>query len=223
MLASKFYTTFIFEDRYLYFLNGLKITLILTLASFILGTLLGIAFCFLKQSKNKTVRKTVNMIGDFFVQIPTMVLLMIFAYIIFGTSGLNILIVVIIALTIKAASYLAEIFNSAVETVNRGEIEAARTLGMTKKQTFFNITLPQSIDAALPLFKNQFIVTLQETSIVGYLAIMDLTRASTIVTARTLDAFFGLIVISVMYMLIGSLGKKLLGLFGNRKHLGESQ
>ena len=219
-MLYKFYITFILDDRYLYFVKGLKTTLILTLGSFILGTLLAFGLCALKRSGNRAVRAVVNTVCGFFVQIPSMVLLMIFVYIIFGSSGLNILITVILALTIKAAAFLSEIFCTAVETVSPGEIEAARTLGMNRKQTFFKVTFPQALTTALPLFKNQFISTLQETSVVGYLAIMDLTRASSVVTARTLDAFFGLFCVSAMYLLIGYAGRSLLGLLGRRKHIG---
>ena len=219
-MIDKFYIAFIFEDRYLYILKGLKTTVILTLGSFILGTLIAFLLCALKRSKNKVVKRISNLICNFFVQIPTMVLLMVFVYIIFGSSSLNILITVIIALTIKASSYLSDIFYTAVETVNTGEIEAARTLGMTKKQTFFNVTFPQAVKIALPLFKNQFIFTLQETSVVGYLAIMDLTRASSIITSRTMDAFFGLLCVSIIYLLIGYIGQNLLNLLGKEKHIG---
>lgn len=219
---SEFYNTFILDDRYQFFLSGLKVTVILTLASFILGILLGILFCALKRSKNKVVRNIVASISNFFVQIPTMVLLMIFVYIIFGTSGLSVLVVVIIGLTIKAAAYLADIFYTSLEAVSIGEIEAARTLGMNKWQAFVNVTLPQSIHTAMPLLKNQFISTMQETSIVGYLALMDLTRASEVVTARTLNALFGLIAISIIYMLIGYVGQRLIGLLDRRKHIGGS-
>lgn len=219
-MKNRFYISFIFEDRYLYILKGLKTTVILTLGSFILGTLLAILFCALKRSKSKTVKGISNGICNFFVQIPTMVLLMVFVYIIFGSSSLNILITVIIALTIKAAAFLSGIFFTAVETVNPGEVEAARTLGMNKKQAFFNVVLPQSITTALPIFKNQFISTLQETSVVGYLAIMDLTRASSIITSRTMDAFFGLLCVSIIYLLLGYIGQSLIGLLDNKKHIG---
>ena len=219
-MLEKFYMSFIFDDRYLYFVKGFETTMILTLGSFIVGILLAFGLCALKRSKNKTVRGIVNTVCSFFVQIPSMVLLMIFVYIIFGNSGLNIIITVVIALAIKAASFLSEIFYTAIETVSEGEIEAARTLGMSKRKTFFHVVFPQALATALPLFKNQFISTLQETSIVGYLAIMDLTRASSIITSRTLDAFFGLICVSIVYLIIGYAGRSLLGLLGRRKHIG---
>lgn len=219
-MFENFYMSFVYDDRYLYFVKGLETTLILTLGSFLFGILLAFGLCALKRSNNKVVRNIVNIICGFFVQIPSMVLLMIFVYIIFGTSGLNIIITVVLALAIKAAAFLSEIFYTAIESVSVGEVEAARTLGMNKQKAFFHIVFPQALTTALPLFKNQFISTLQETSIVGYLAIMDLTRAANIVTSRTLDAFFGLVCVSVIYLAIGYLGRFLLGLLGRRKHIG---
>ncbi len=219
-MLDKFYMSFIFDDRYLYFVKGFETTMILTLGSFIVGILVAFGLCALKRSKINAVRRIVNAVCSFFVQIPSMVLLMIFVYIIFGNSGLNIIITVVIALAIKAAAFLSEIFYTAIETVSVGEVEAARTLGMSKRKTFFHVVFPQALTTALPLFKNQFISTLQETSIVGYLAIMDLTRASSIITSRTLDAFFGLICVSIIYLIIGYAGRSLLGLLGRRKHIG---
>ncbi len=219
-MFENFYMSFVYDDRYLYFVKGLETTLILTLGSFLFGILLAFGLCALKRPNNKVVRNIVNIICGFFVQIPSMVLLMIFVYILFGTSGLNIIITVVIALAIKAAAFLSEIFYTAIESVSVGEVEAARTLGMNKQKAFFHIVFPQALTTALPLFKNQFISTLQETSIVGYLAIMDLTRAANIVTSRTLDAFFGLVCVSVIYLVIGYVGRFLLGLLGRRKHIG---
>ena len=203
-LKHLFLITFVVEDRYLYFLNGLGITLLLTFSSFLLGTALGVALCAGMRSGNAAVRRVAGIIKSFFVQLPTMVLLMIMVYVIFGHSALPILAIVIVGLTLKAASYLAEIFDAALSTVQPGEIEAARTLGMTRWQAFRFVALPQTVAAALPLYQNQFVATMQETSVVGYLAVIDLTRASSIVSSRTLDAFVGLFTITVIYFLIGA-------------------
>ena len=214
------YLTFVFEDRYMFFVNGLYVTLLLTLSSFLLGTALGIALCAMHRSRMILLRGIARGIMSFFTQMPTMVLLMTLVYVIFGSSALPLLWIVIIGLTIKSACYMAEIFDTSLSTVAPGEIEAARTLGMTGWQAFFNIALPQTIQTALPLYRNQFVATLQETSVVGYLAVVDLTRASSIVSSRTLDAFVGLLTVTIMYFLIGILAKWLLGLLRKRKHLG---
>ena len=208
-LKHLFLNTFVVEDRYQYFLYGLGITLLLTFSSFLLGTALGVALCAGMRSGNTTVRRVAGIIKSFFVQLPTMVLLMIMVYVIFGRSALPILVIVIVGLTLKAASYLAEIFDTALSTVQPGEIEAARTLGMTRWQAFRFVALPQTVAAALPLYKNQFVATMQETSVVGYLAVIDLTRASSIISSRTLDSFIGLLTITLLYFLIGAVVKGL--------------
>lgn len=208
-LWEKIYETFIYQDRYLFFAGGLRTTLLLTLVSFILGSAVGIFLCAASRSKYESLRKTAGLLRSLFTEIPTMMLLMIFVYIISGRSAIPVLWIVAIGLTLKAGSYLAAFFNSSLETVEGGEIEAARTLGMTRWQAFRYVALPQTVKAAMPLYKNQFILSMQETSVVGYLAVIDLTRAASIVQSRTLDAFFGLITVTLIYFLIGAVFKKL--------------
>ena len=220
-LSERFYVTFIYDNRYQFFVDGFLMTLLLTLSSFVLGTILGAVFCLLRFSKVKVIRKIVDVIVGFFIQLPTLVWLLICAYVIFVDTNLSVVIIVILGLTIKAASYMCDIFYTAVTAVNDGEAEAARTLGMTKYQAFMKVTFPQAVKNALPIYKNQFIITMQETSIVGYLAIQDLTRASSIVTSRTLDALFGVIVVAIMYIVIGYVFTALLNFLGHEKHLTE--
>ena len=126
----------------------------------------------------------------------------------------------IIALTLKTGAYICEILCTSLDAIDPGELEAARTLGMNGMQTFRYIILPQIIGTGLELYKNQFITTMQETSVVGYIALIDLTRASSIIGARTMDSLFSLIFITIMYFLIGFVFKKLIDLLKVRKHLG---
>lgn len=219
-LRYKLYTTFVQDEHYLFFLEGLKTTLLLTFASFLLGTACGVLLCAAVRSRNALVRRIATIIRTLFMEIPTMVLLMIMVYIIFGSSSLPVLIIVAVGLTFKASSYLSEIFDSSLSTVSEGEIEAARTLGMSRWQAFRYVALPQTVAAALPLYKNQFVATMQETSVVGYLAVVDLTRASSIVSSRTLDAFFGLISITIAYFVIGAVVKLLFKLLLERRLTG---
>jgi len=220
MLLYRIYMTFVYEDRWKFFAKGLLMTLILTFASFILGSLFGAFICFVRFKNNKVVNKIIGIIGGFLVQVPTLVLLMIFLYVVFANAGLSTVIVCIIALTLKNGAYLADIFYSAISSVNIGEIEAARALGMNKTQAFLKITLPQAVNSAITIYQNQFVMALQETSIVGALAVEELTKVSSIVTSRTLDAMFGLICVSIMYISIGALGTWLFGLINKQKHLG---
>ena len=219
-LKNLLYVTFVQEDRYRFFLNGLGITLLLTFASFLLGTALAVALCAARRSRSAGAQKTAKVVMTFFMETPTMVLLMILVYVVFGSTALPILWAVIIGLTLKAASYLAEIFDTALSTVAPGELEAARTLGMTRWQAFRYVALPQTVSAALPLYQNQFVATMQETSVVGYLAVVDLTRASSIVSSRTLDAFVGLLTVTVLYFLIGAVVKWLFRRIAARRHAG---
>ena len=220
-IYKTFYTTFIFDNRWKFFANGLLMTIILTISSFILGSIIGAIFCRLRFSKNKVLIKLTNIINVFLVQLPTLVLLMVFVYIIFSKTSLSVVVIVIFGLTLKTASYMSDIFYSAVVSTNSGEAEAARALGMNKYQSFIYITLPQAIQNSLPVYKNQFISTLQETSIVGSLAVQELTKSSTIVTSRTLNAFFSLISISILYILIGLIGTSIINLIGKTKHIGD--
>ena len=221
-LWHKLYLTFVKDDHYRFFLSGLGTTLLLTFASFLLGTVLGIALCAALRSKRPAIRRGAGIIRTFFMELPTMVLLMILIYVIFGRSSLPVLCIVILGLTLKAATYLSEIFDSALDTIAEGETEAARTLGMTRWQAFRYVVLPQTVQAALPLYQSQFVDTLEETSIVGYLAVVDLTRASEIVSSRTMDAFIGLFTIAIVYFLIGFAVKKLIKRLATPKKGGET-
>ncbi|WP_026658377.1 ABC transporter permease subunit [Butyrivibrio sp. AC2005] len=215
-----FYFTFVYEKRYLIFLRGFYTTLLLSIASFICGTLFGILLCAMKRSNNKILIKIADVMIALLINIPTMVLLLVFVYVIFGSISAPLAIIVILALTMKTGSYICEIINTALDAVDPGEIEAARTLGMTSRQTFIYITMPHVISTGLELYKNQFILNMQETAVVGYVALVDLTRASSIVGARTMDSLLALLAISVIYFVIGIAFKKLFNLMRIEKHIG---
>lgn len=219
-MYKQIYVTFVHENRWRFFVDGLWMTLLLTFASFILGTLIGILLCKLKMAGHNWVRRVTKIFTSLLIQIPTLVLLMLFVYIIFGSVSLPVVVSVIIGLMLKTGCYMSDIFQTAVETVAYGEVEAARTLGMTRFQAFWYIILPQTVKTALPVYKNQFISCLQETSVVGYLAILDLTRASDIVSSRTFDAMFALLAVTLVYLIIGWTVGAVIDLAGKKKHMG---
>ena len=219
-LKSLLYMTFIQEDRYKIFLDGLGNTLLLTFISFILGTAVGILLCWAVLSENTAVSKFFRKFRSFLMELPTMVLLMIFVYVVFGKSAMPVFWCVIAGLTLKAGAFLSDIFESGVNTVSPGEIEAARTLGMSRWQAFRYIVLPQTVSAALPMYQSQFVSTMQETSVVGYLAVVDMTRAASVVSSRTLDAVVGLVTVTVMYFIIGAVMKQIFSLIVKRFHRG---
>ena len=145
--------------------------------------MIGAVFCWLRRSSIKVVSQTVALIKNLFIRLPTLVLLIMFAYMLFSKSEIDIVLLAILAFALKTGSYISDIMYTALETVDNGEIEAGRTLGMTKFMVFRLVVLPQAIKSSLPVYKNQLIITMQETSLVGFLAINDLTRASSIISA----------------------------------------
>ena len=133
---------------------------------------------------------------------PVVVLLMLIYYVAFASIDINPVFVAVIAFGLNFAAYVAEIFRTGVEGVERGQTEGGLAMGFSKVQTFRLIVLPQTIRRILPVYQGEFISLVKMTSIVGYIAVQDLTKASDIIRSRTFDAFFPLVLIAVLYFLI---------------------
>ena len=218
-IKKAIYINLIYEDRYELILSGLKATLILTIVSFVAGTLLGMAFCAGKGSRNRVVRTVYRLITQLMVKLPPLVLLMIFAYLIFVNSSLTPVAIAVVTFTLKCASHLAEMFRTAVDSVSPGEVEAARTLGYSKRQAFFRVVFPQALHQVMPLYKTQFVLTMQDTSVVSLLAIEDMSRAVTVISSRTMDPVVALVITSIVYLLLGFIANRMLSLADRSKHL----
>lgn len=218
-IKKAIYINLIYEDRYELMLSGLKATLILTIVSFVAGTLLGMAFCAGKGSRNRVVRTVYRLFTQLMVKLPPLVLLMIFAYLIFVNSSLTPVTIAVVTFTLKCASHLAEMFRTAVDSVSPGEVEAARTLGYSKRQAFFRVVFPQALHQVMPLYKTQFVLTMQDTSVVSLLAIEDMSRAVTVISSRTMDPVVALVITSIVYLLLGFIANRMLSLADRSKHL----
>lgn len=218
-IKKAIYINLIYEDRYELILYGLKATLILTIVSFVAGTLLGMAFCAGKGSRNRVVRTVCRLFTQLMVKLPPLVLLMIFAYLIFVNSSLTPVAIAVVTFTLKCASHLAEMFRTAVDSVSPGEVEAARTLGYSKRQAFFRVVFPQALHQVMPLYKTQFVLTMQDTSVVSLLAIEDMSRAVTVISSRTMDPVAALVITSIVYLLLGFIANRMLSLADRSKHL----
>ncbi len=218
-IKKAIYINLIYEDRYELILSGLKATLILTIVSFVAGTLLGMAFCAGKGSRNRVVRTVCRLFTQLIVKLPPLVLLMIFAYLIFVNSSLTPVAIAVVTFTLKCASHLAEMFRTAVDSVSPGEVEAARTLGYSKWQAFFRVVFPQALHQVMPLYKTQFVLTMQDTSVVSLLAIEDMSRAVTVISSRTMDPVVALVITSIVYLLLGFIANRMLSLADRSKHL----
>lgn len=218
-IKKAIYINLIYEDRYELILSGLKATLILTIVSFVAGTLLGMAFCAGKGSRNRVVRTVYRLFTQLMVKLPPLVLLMIFAYLIFVNSSLTPVAIAVVTFTLKCASHLAEMFRTAVDSVSPGEVEAARTLGYSRRQAFFRVVFPQALHQVMPLYKTQFVLTMQDTSVVSLLAIEDMSRAVTVISSRTMDPVAALVITSIVYLLLGFIANRMLSLADRSKHL----
>ena len=218
-IKKAIYINLIYEDRYELILSGLKATLILTIVSFVAGTLLGMAFCAGKGSRNRVVRTVCRLFTQLMVKLPPLVLLMIFAYLIFVNSSLTPVAIAVVTFTLKCASHLAEMFRTAVDSVSPGEVEAARTLGYSRRQVFFRVVFPQALHQVMPLYKTQFVLTMQDTSVVSLLAIEDMSRAVTVISSRTMDPVAALVITSIVYLLLGFIANRMLSLADRSKHL----
>ena len=202
---DKLHQTFIEGDRYLWILDGLKNTLIITFGALIIGVLIGSIIAITKYfcEGNKKLR-ILSFICDIYTTvirgIPITVLLLMFFYIILvSADGVT---VAIIAFGINSGAYMAELIRSGINAVDKGQMEAARSLGMSKSQAMAKIIFPQAIKNILPAIGNECIALLKETSVAGYVAIVDVTRAAANIRNKTFDAVNPIILLALVYLVM---------------------
>lgn len=217
-MIDSFYRTLIYDDRYKYILEGLKNTLVIALFAVLIGIILGILISLVKNRyKENGKGKILNGIANIYVTIirgtPAVLQLMILYYVIFKKVDINIVIVGIISFGLNSAAYVSEIIRAGIDSVDIGQKEAARSLGLSYKQEMFNIVLPQAIKNVLPALGNEFITLLKETSVAGYIGITELIKASDIIASNTFDYFFPLIIVAIIYLILTLGLSKLLGVF----------
>ena len=219
-LVSEFTSTFITEQRYLLFLNGLKTTLIVAFAAAALGVVLGFIIAYIRTHDQTGHLRILNALAKLYLTVirgtPTMIQLLIMYFVIFGSVKIDKLPVAIMAFGINSGAYVAEIFRSGIMSIPPGQMEAARSLGLNYTQATWKIILPQAVKNVLPALGNEVIVLLKETSISGYIALQDLTKAGDIVRSRTYSAFFPYISVAVIYLVLVLFLEKLLNYMEGR-------
>ncbi|MDK9717763.1 MAG: ABC transporter substrate-binding protein/permease [Trichlorobacter sp.] len=201
-IVSSFQSNIIQVKRYLLIWDGLKTTVIISIFATLFGTLLGALVCFMRMAKNNLLTVPAKIYIAILRGMPVLVLLMLIFYVVFASVNINPVIVAVIAFGMNFAAYSAEIFRTGIDGVEKGQTEAGVSLGFTKTSTFFHIVLPQMVRRILPVYKGEFISLVKMTSIVGYIAVQDLTKASDIIRSRTFDAFFPLVMVAILYFLI---------------------
>ena len=228
-LKSQFILNFITGDRWKLLVQGLGTTIEITIFAVILGIFLGMVIAVIRSSydKNaadmhgfsKVIFSVLNFISKLYLTIirgtPVVVQLLIMYYIIFAASN-NKLFVAILAFGLNSAAYVAEIFRSGIMSIDAGKFEAGRAMGLNFVQTMVHIIIPQAFKNVLPALANEVIVLLKETSVAGYVAMTDLTRAGNMIRGVTFSAFMPLIAVALIYLVIVMILTKLVSMLERR-------
>ena len=217
---DKLHETFMVDDNYMLLLKGFGNTIMITLCALAIGVVIGSLIAIVKffAEDNKKL-KLLNWICDTYTTVirgvPVTVLLMIFYFVIF-VSDTDGIMTAIIAFGINSGAYMAELIRSGINAVDKGQMEAARSLGMSKGQAMAKIIFPQAIKNILPAIGNECIALLKETSVAGYVTVVDLTRAANLIRTNTNDAVNPLILLAVVYLVVVVLMTQLLGVLERR-------
>lgn len=206
MFAS-FYTNFIKDDRWKYLTNGLLVTVEISAAAAIIGIVLGALIGIIRSTADQTGRfKVLDLLCRLYLTVmrgtPVVVQLLIIYFVIFGSVEVNKVLVAIVAFGLNSAAYVAEIIRSGIMSVDKGQMEAGRSLGLGYGYTMRSVIMPQAFKNVLPALGNEFIVLLKETSICGYIALQDLTKGGDIILSQTYDAFLPLLAVALIYLLM---------------------
>lgn len=205
--VDSFKQNFIEQNRWHYLANGLGTTLLITFFSVLIGMVLGFIIAIVRFTHDKTGKMKV---GNFLCRIyltvirgtPVVVQLLIIYFVIFASVPISKIFVAIIAFGINSGAYVAEIVRSGIASIDDGQFEAGRSLGLNYRQTMISIILPQAFKNVLPALANECIVLLKETSVSGYIAVQDLTKGGDIIRSQTYSAFMPLISVAVIYLVM---------------------
>ena len=203
---NKFHSTLIEKDRWLYLLDGLKTTLIITFFAVILGMVLGFLIAIVRSTHDKTGKLGfLNVLARIYLTVirgtPVVVQLMISYFLIF-VSAKDGVPVAIFAFGINSGAYVAEIFRGGIIAIDAGQFEAGRSLGFNYLQTMWHIIIPQMFKSVLPTLCNEFIALLKETSVAGYVGVIDLTKAGNVIAGRTYSYFIPLLTVAAVYLIL---------------------
>ena len=201
-IAESFTNNLLAENRYQMILDGLQVTLLITLCSAILGTLLGGLVCRARMSRHGWVQRLAKVYIDLMRGTPVLVFLMLMYYVFMSPFGASGVVVAVVTFSMNASAYIGEMLRTGIESIDKGQREAGLALGYTPRQVFVRIILPQVVRKIMPVYLGEVISLLKGTSIVGYIAVLDMTRASDLIRSRTFDAFFPLIVTAAIYFLV---------------------
>lgn len=218
-----FYNAIVPEERYLAYLSGLRVTLIISVFAVMLGVVIGIVVAVVKvsaaASKNKLL-KVLEKLCNLYITIirgtPLMIQLLIIYNLVFTSRNTNPILVGTVCFGINSGAYVAEIVRAGINAVDRGQMEAGRSLGFNGLQTMWYVIMPQAIKNILPALGNEFIVLIKETSVASVIAVSDLTKMAQYIGSRTWDLIPPLIIVAAIYLIIVLGLTKLLNIFERR-------
>lgn len=223
-IGHELYKSLIHDKRYMYILTGLKNTLIISLFAVIIGFLLGTIIALINDSNEKNGNfKILSTLGRWYVNVirgtPMLLQLMIIYYVIFKSVDISPVLVGIIAFGLNSSAYVSEIIKSGINSVDTLQYESALSLGFNYSKTMIYVILPQAIKNILPALGNELVTLIKETSVAGYIGIVDLTKASDIIASNTYNYFFPLIITAIIYFILTTTLTKLLNkITGGEKH-----
>lgn len=205
--SEKLYANFVQDDRWRYLTTGLKNTVIIALFAVLIGVAIGFLLAMIRTTHDKTGKyKVLNALAKLYLTVirgtPALIQLLIIYYVVFASVDISKTLVASVAFGLNSGAYVAEIFRSGIMSIDKGQTEAGRSLGLNYNTTMWLIVMPQAIKNILPALGNEFIVLLKETSISGYIAIADLTKGGDIIRSRTYDAFMPLIAVAIIYLVM---------------------
>lgn len=204
-IVDKFVQNFVEKDRYSYILQGLGNTLLITVFALIIGLVLGTLIAIVR-TVNELHGKLhfLNAVAKIYLTVirgtPVMIQLLIIYYVIFAAVDIDKILIGSVAFGLNSAAYVAEIIRAGINAVPKGQFEAGSSLGLPFKLTMILVILPQAIKNILPALCNEGITLMKETSISGYIGMMDLTKAGDIIRSQTYEAFLPLVGVAIIYL-----------------------
>ncbi|MBO5411286.1 MAG: amino acid ABC transporter permease [Clostridia bacterium] len=229
-LKDEFIFCFIDGDRWKWLADGLLVTLQVTLYSVLLGILIGVVIAIIRSTYDTNSSSITNPVGKAVLKIlnaaakvyltvirgtPVVVQLMLIYYVILVSVDSKI-VVASLAFGINSGAYVAEIVRSGIMSIDKGQFEAGRSRGLSYTQTMIQIIIPQAFKNVLPTLANEFIVLLKETSVSGYVALEDITKAGDLIRSRTYSAFMPLIAVAIIYLVLVMFFTKLVSILERR-------
>ncbi len=215
-IGRSLYSTFVLDNRWQWFVSGLGYTLLISFFAVLLGLVIGVVMAFGRLSKSKLLRGISGLYIDIIRGTPTMVQLLIIYFIIFANINIDRWLVGVIAFGINSGAYIAEIVRGGILSVDNGQTEAGRSLGLNQRQTMIHIVIPQAMKNILPALGNEFVVLIKETAVIGMIANIDLVGAARKVQSLTYDYVVPMLSIAVIYYVVIKIVSTALKAFENR-------